>query len=131
VQAHKLRLRDRKVSDLPFDDTERAIGELTTHEYGAWFIAIQRLASFCLGRAYRRDGFVAELTRFQQLLRYEGLTIEQADNRCVQVKVESITVEVWFDGRVCCITVPDNHGRIRYALERIADLCNKTHHGET
>jgi hypothetical protein len=126
-KGHKARLRQKALfGDLSNVSSEPQVGVLTTHVSGGWFMAVQRLASFCLGRAYRRDGLVPDLPSLWRNLGQEGFRIADSDERCIEISFEPFIVEVWVDGMVCCIVPSRYEDDILPALKRIASQYDRT-----
>ena len=123
IQRQKLRLRNKVISDL-YDDPsgKHSRGQLTRKINGEWFIAVQRLVSICVGRAYPRNGEVPELGSVQRTLHGTGLTVKNSDDRCVVISKDGLTIEIWFDGRNCCTASADRFDDVFAALELITKV---------
>lgn len=125
LQKQKSRLRDKSLREAS-DPTpaEAARGQLMRKLIGPWFVAVQRLVSMCVGRAYKRDGEVPDMRSVQKILQGTGLAVKHSDDRCVLISANGLTVEVWFDGRICCTAPAERFDDIVAALElmtRVSD----------
>jgi hypothetical protein len=116
LQRSKLRLRELR-NDLGDPSSQRLSGTLARKINEPWFIAVQRLAAICIGRAYRRDGEVPDMRSVQRALQGTKLVTKNSDDRCVVVTTESLSVEVWFDGRICCTGAAERFDDVVTVLE--------------
>jgi len=125
LRRHKFRLRARLAGDLYSASLDSPLSsQLTRKINGPWFVAVQKLVSMCLGRAYRRDGEVPEVQSVQRTLHGTGLALKNSDERCVIINAEGLTVEIWFDGRICCCAPPERFDDVVAVLElttRVSD----------
>ncbi len=129
IANHKSRLRQTSSGFGRDEEADFSTGAIETLEYHNWFIAVQRLSSFCFSRAYRRDGLVANLETLTDFLSSESLVGKLIDSRFVSTVIEEITMEIWFDGRVCCMAVPKQFESIMPVIQKVADMCNKAIEG--
>lgn len=122
LEKQKARLRaDQRIG---VDKELGVSGRPTKTLYGDWFIAVQRLVSFCVGRAYRRDGVIPGLESVREMLKSAAFAVKHSDERCLIVQKDNLMVELWFDGRVCCVSSPEHFDEIFPSLELIANVCN-------
>lgn len=121
LQTHKKRLRDmevgRSTGGPEREDVRNSAKRVVSDQ---WFIVSQRLAWFAVGRAYRRDGTVPALNELKNCLATHELVVESADDRFLLTKTGNVAVEVWFDGRISCTTLPEHFDEILPALKLIA-----------
>jgi len=123
LQKQKSRFRDKLLSDgYGRTGAEPASGQLLRKLNGPWFLAVQRLVSMCVGRAYRRDGEVPDMPSVQKNLQGTGISIKHSDNRCVVVIANGLSVEVWFDGRICCTAPAERFDDVVAALELMSKV---------
>ena len=125
LQKQKSRLRDKLLRNVYGQESvEPGSAALTRKLNGPWFIAVQKLVSMCVGRAYRRDGEVPDMRSVQRALQGARLTVKNADERCVVVNAEGLTAELWFDGRLCCTAPAERFDDVIGAVElmtRVSD----------
>ncbi|MPZ77227.1 MAG: hypothetical protein GEU77_11960 [Deltaproteobacteria bacterium] len=125
LQKQKSRFRDKLFLDRRGrTGAEPASGQLVRKLNGPSFLAVQRLVSMCVGRAYRRDGEVPDMSSVQKNLQGTGISTKHSDNRCVIVNTNGLTVEVWFDGRICSTAPAERFDDVVAALElmtRVSD----------
>lgn len=128
IQRRKSRLRDKLLQNVPLNRTGEPPSEALRRKVnGSWFLAVQRLASICLGRAYRRDGEVPDMQLVQRVLQGARLVVRNSDERCISINTEGLTGELWFDGRVCCSGPAervDDVTRIIELITRISDAAS-------
>ncbi|MBN1568517.1 MAG: hypothetical protein JXA73_11780 [Acidobacteria bacterium] len=127
IRDHGKRLRDLEEKDrtvVPED--EKNIGLLSYSEEGSWTYSVQRLASLCIGRAYRNDGLVPDMIQLHTYLVSVGTNANYHDDRCILIPVSDVVVEVWFDGRVSCLTATAHDRVILPALRSISALCDRS-----
>jgi hypothetical protein len=123
IQKQKSRLRDKLLRNV-YGNKAGEPAALTRKVNGPWCIAVQRLVSMCVGRAYRRDGEVPDIRSVQRALQGERLTVKNADERCVVINTDGLTAELWFDGRICCNAPTERFDDVVAALElmtRVSD----------
>jgi hypothetical protein len=103
LQRQKSRLRDKLLRDVYGNKASEPPSQALTRKVnGPWVIAVQRLVSMCIGRAYRRDGELPDMRSVQLALQGAKLAVKNADERCVAITTEGLTAELWFDGRISC-----------------------------
>lgn len=118
LQKQRLRLRDKLIREIPHEMAgTSATGQLTKRANGPWFIAVHRLASICVGRAYRRDGSVPEILSVHRTLQGTGFMVNNSDDRCIVISKDGLAIEMWFDGRVCCTAASERSDDVLAALE--------------
>jgi len=125
IEQHKDRLRHVSPKLKLQSDQEAIVVGPSTLEHGNWFIAVQRLSSFCLGRMYRRDAMVPDLSRVSDLCASGGMANDLVDMRFISLTIDEIPVEIWFDGRISSVGSPTQFDRLTPTFKIIADLCDK------
>ncbi len=125
IEHQRTRLRQSSPEFRRHQEKDASTAALSCFEHCSWFIAVQRLSSFCFGRSYRRDGIVPDLNLLLNQFNSENLSSDLIDARFISTTIEEIDVEIWFDGRVYCITAVKEFPRIIPIMQRVADTCDK------
>jgi hypothetical protein len=115
VAKHKYRIRESDALG------ETVTARLAQQVHGPWFLGVQELPSITIGRGYRRDGITPNLEHLGAYLR--SIKVETAiDKRSVRFQKDGIEYELWFDGRISCLTVRCEPSTLLMKLSAAVDL---------